>query len=157
VARCHSKLCYLQLIVHCKITFSTACLPDHVYRLRINKRDIINSQHVTSSSLSILLMKSSRCVFRRQLNLRFRHYSTVASNKNSRICIVAVAIDVTASCPSPHPLPKIWCPLDENFKLGLYMNHCHGDPVNIFFINKHNSLFRLLILFDVFDELELIC
>jgi len=43
-------------------------------------------------------------------------------------------------------------PLDENIKL--YMNHCHRDPVNIFFINMRNSLFRLLILFDVFDELQ---
>jgi len=44
--------------------------------------------------------------------------------------------------------------LDVNFKL--YMNHCHLDPVNICFTNMRNSLFRLLILFDVFDELQLI-
>jgi len=42
----------------------------------------------------------------------------------------------------------------ENFKL--YMNDCHRYPVNIFVINMRNSLFRLFILFDVFEELELI-
>jgi len=51
------------------------------------------------------------------------------------------------AAPPPAPLPKIWHPpYEQNFKL--YMNHCHRDPVNIFFINVHNSLFRLLILFD---------
>jgi len=29
-------------------------------------------------------------------------------------------------------------------------------PVNIFFVNMRNSLFRFLILFDVFDELQII-
>jgi len=59
-----------------------------------------------------------------------------------------------ASCP-PHPPTENLVPLDGNFKL--YMNHCHLYPVNIFFY-KHmrNALFRFLIPFDVFDELQLI-
>jgi len=40
---------------------------------------------------------------------------------------------------------KFGTPLDGHFKL--YINHCHRDAVNIFFINMRNSLFRLLILF----------
>jgi len=55
--------------------------------------------------------------------------------------------------PTP-PYQKFGAPLDRNFKL--YMNHCHLYPVNIFVINMRNSLFRLLILFDMFDELQLI-
>jgi len=36
------------------------------------------------------------------------------------------------------------------------MNLCYLNPVSIFVINMRNSLFRLLILFDVFDELQFI-
>jgi len=49
---------------------------------------------------------------------------------------------------------KLSAPLDGNFIL--YINHCHRDPVNIFQINRRNSLFRLLILCEVFDESQLI-
>jgi len=49
---------------------------------------------------------------------------------------------------------KMWRPLDVKFKL--YLNHCHRNPVHVFFINMRNQLFRLLILFDVFDELQFI-
>jgi len=54
----------------------------------------------------------------------------------------------------PRPSVENLTPLDGRFKL--YMNPCHRDHVNIFFINMHNLLFRLLILFDVFGELQLI-
>jgi len=36
------------------------------------------------------------------------------------------------------------------------MNHCHCYPVNIFITNMGNLMFRLLILFDAFNELQLI-
>jgi len=54
------------------------------------------------------------------------------------------------------PCRKCGTLLDENFKL--YMNHCHCFPAckHFILINMHNSLFRLLILFDVSDELQLI-
>jgi len=48
----------------------------------------------------------------------------------------------------------LYAPLDGNFKL--YMHHGHRDPVKIFLIIMRNLLFRLLILFDAFDELQLI-
>jgi len=52
---------------------------------------------------------------------------------------------------APTPLyQQIGDPLDGNFKL--YMNHCHRCPVNIFVINMLNSLFKLLILFDMINE-----
>jgi len=57
------------------------------------------------------------------------------------------------NCPPRLPAKNVAPPLDGNFKL--YMNHCHLDPVNICFINMRNSLFRLLILFDMFDKLQL--
>jgi len=56
-----------------------------------------------------------------------------------------------------HPPPTLLyqhfgTPLDGNFKL--YINNCHRYPVNIFVINMVNSLLRLLIVFDMFDELQ---
>jgi len=55
----------------------------------------------------------------------------------------------------PTPLyQKFGAPLDGNFKL--YMDHCHRYPVNIFVISMRNSFFRLFILYDMFDELQLI-
>jgi len=61
-------------------------------------------------------------------------------------------IGVGGKLPPPPrpPRQKFGIPLDGNFKL--YMNHCHRDPVNIFYINMRNSLFIFLILFEVLDE-----
>jgi len=52
----------------------------------------------------------------------------------------------------PAPLPKVWHTLGGNIKQCI--NNCHRDPVNIFLMSMHNSLFRLLILFEIFDELQ---
>jgi len=64
------------------------------------------------------------------------------------------AIGVGGGLPPTPPTKNSWRALDVNFKL--YMNHCHRYPVNIFVINMRNSLFRLLILFDMFEEVQLI-
>jgi len=66
------------------------------------------------------------------------------------------AIGVGASCPPPlHAhLPKMWPPPGRKFQTVGYMNHCHLDPVNTCLPNMRNSLFRLLILFEVFDKLQ---
>jgi len=41
-------------------------------------------------------------------------------------------------------------------KISNCTNHCHRDPANVFFTKMRNSLFKLLILFDVFDKYQLI-
>jgi len=51
---------------------------------------------------------------------------------------------------APHAAwPKIWHSPDGIIKL-------QTIHVNIFFVNMHNSLFTLFILFDVFHESQLI-
>jgi len=55
--------------------------------------------------------------------------------------------------PTHAPLLKMLPPPGRNIKL--YMNNCQRDPVKIFVIKIRNSLFRMLILFDVSGKLQL--
>jgi len=67
-----------------------------------------------------------------------------------------LAIGVGGGLPTHTPLSKIWRPLGRKFQT-IHESLPSLACKHIFFINMRNySLVRLLILFDVFEELQLI-
>jgi len=83
-------------------------------------------------------------------------FDTRQRRKWSFTSVADPAIGVGVGLPPPHtPLPKIWRPAGRTFQT-IHESLPSLACKHIFFINMRNSLLRLLILFDVFEELQLI-